>query len=161
MNTLVRIYSSVFPKTWNKDNLINRLKATIKVASEDEVKIIQKIIDDLSQQKTSQINGPLVARVIRAYTKNTAFYPSVVCAQILEAYYSSNDNFIYIEPFEEFPKGIDIMFYGYAIEYDHESKDLLDDMYDDMYEGYPLKGQEYLKQYSLEGLKAFYKAWKS
>ena len=156
MNTLVRIYSSVFPKTWEKNNLINRLKATIKVASEDEVKIIEALIGDLSQQKTSQINGPLVARVIRAYTKDTAYYPSIVCAQILEAYYSSNENFIYIEPFGEFPKGIDIMFYGYAIEYDHESKDLLDDMY----EGYPLKGQEYLKQYSLEGLKAFYKAWR-
>lgn len=161
MNTLVRIYSSVFSKTWNKDNLINRLKATIKVANEDEVKVIQKIIDDLSQQKTSQINGPLVARVIRAYTKDTVYYPSVVCEQILQAYYSSNANFIYIEPFEEFPKGIDIMFYGYPIEYDHESKDLLDDMFEGYALNNPLKGQEYLKQYSLEGLKAFYKAWKS
>ncbi len=160
MNTLVRIYSSVFPKTWEKDNLINRLKATIKVASEDEGKIIEALIGDLSQQETSQINGPLVARVIRAYTKDTAFYPSIVCAQIIEAYYTSQANFVYIEPFPEFSKGLDIMFYGYPIEYDHESKDLLDDMYEGYALNNPLKGEEYLKQYSLEGLKAFYKVWK-
>lgn len=158
MNTLVRIYANVISKTWEKDNLINRLKATVKVADKDEVEIIEKIIDNLSQ-KTSQIDGTLVACVIRACTKDTVYYPSIICEDILQTYYTFNDNFVYIKPFSGFPEGIDILFYDYPEEYDHETKDYLDEMYKDYVSKNPLKGQEYLKQYSLEGLKAFCKVW--
>lgn len=158
MNTLVRIYSNVISKEWDKCNLINRLKATMKVADKDEAKVIESLIDDLPDRE-DKIRGTQVACIIRAYTKDTVYYPSIVCEDILQSYYTFNGTFVYIKPFSGFPEGIDIQFYEYSIEYDYHTKDFLDDVYKDYALKNPLKGQEYLKQYSLEGLKAFCKVW--
>ena len=157
MNTLVRIYASAVSKDWDRDNLINRLRATTLIADKDEVEVIQNIIDNLP--KTSPVSGTLVARIVRACTKDTSYYPSIICSQILQSYYGFNDNFIYIAPFKEFPEGIDVQFFDYPIEYNHDTANHLDDYGYDYVLKNPLKGEDLLKQYSLDGLRAFCKEW--